>query len=340
MFRWCRGLLDRWDETGHPRDVKLNRRKFLMRGGLVAGGIAATGSCWLGVSQHLAARWVRQVLGDTTRRVLPAPVTPTPAAWSENKVTVCWIGHATVLINFYGIIILSDPVFAGRVGVGLGFATAGPKRFIAPALRFSELPPIDLVILSHAHLDHMDLPTLRLLKEGTLAVTARKTADILEASAIRRAVELGWGERADFKTRLGQISVEAIEVNHWGVRWPSKEARGYNGYVLRREGRSLLLGGDTAWTESFRALRSGGPYDIAVMPIAAYDPWIHNHCTPEEAVTMANAAGARYILPIHHQTFKLSDEPMEEPIRRFEAALEAEPERIGLRQIGESLSIS
>ena len=101
----------------------------------------------------------------------------------------------------------------------------------------------------------------------------------------------------------------------------------------------ILFGGDTARTELFAVLRSRGPFDAAIMPIGAYRPWIWNHCTPEEAVEMANAARAKYIVPVHHQTFKLSEEPLNEPIERFEEALAKEPERIGLKRVGESVEV-
>jgi L-ascorbate metabolism protein UlaG (beta-lactamase superfamily) len=89
-------------------------------------------------------------------------------------------------------------------------------------------------------------------------------------------------------------------------------------------------------TESFAALRRHGPIDVAIVPISAYNPWIQSHSTPEQAVRMANAAGARFVVPVHHQTFRLSFEPFREPIERFEAALSKTPERIALREIGET----
>ena len=135
---------------------------------------------------------------------------------------------------------------------------------------------------------------------------------------------------ATFKNTKGALQIEAVEVKHWGRRWPSNVARGYNGYVLRREGRALLFAGDTALTPRFAELRSRGPFEVAIMPIGAYRPWIRNHCSPEEAFEMANAARARFIVPVHHQTFRLSDEPLEEPSQRLTAAIEREPERLAL----------
>src|SRR5690606_33811690 len=112
------------------------------------------------------------------------------------------------------------------------------------------------------------------------------------------------------------------------------------GFAIEREGRRLLIGGDTADTPRFRDHRRHGPFDAAVMPIGAYDPWIRNHCTPEQAAMMADAAGARRIVPVHHKSFQLSREPFNEPIERLEAALAAEPERLALRDIGETTLIT
>ncbi len=239
-------------------------------------------------------------------------------------------------MNFYGIRILTDPAFGKRIGVSFGNTTIGPKRYVAPALRLNELPPVDVLLLSHAHMDHMDLPSLRRFAPETFTISAKTTADILVDTKLRQITELPWNGRASFKNKAGDLQIEAIEVKHWGQRWPSDLARGYNGYILRREGKAILFGGDTAQTPLFAELRSRGPFEAAIMPIGAYQPWIRNHCTPEQAVELANTAGAKYIAPVHHQTFRLSNEPMNEPIERFQAALQNEPERIALRRIGET----
>lgn len=271
------------------------------------------------------------MIADARRPITPAPVKPKPSAWSDNKVTLCWLGHATVLINFFGVRILTDPALFSRVGIRLGFGVAGPKRYIAAALTPKELPPIDLVLLSHAHLDHMDLSSLAKIRAPI--VTAKDTRDVLSSS--RAVTELAWNERARLKFPKGDLQIEALEVKHWGERWPSERERGYNGYVLRREGKSILFGGDTAHTR----LTASGPFDAAIMPIGAYQPWIRNHCTPEQALEMTNALGASYIVPVHHQTFRLSEEPFNEPIERLAAALAAEPKRLALRQVGETFQL-
>jgi L-ascorbate metabolism protein UlaG (beta-lactamase superfamily) len=242
------------------------------------------------------------------------------------------------LINFYGLNVLTDPALGTRIGFSLGLGTAGPKRYIAAALNAGDLPPVDVVLLSHAHMDHMDIPSLARLREASI-VTAKSTADILLQAGIKKPLELRWGEATVLRTARGDLEVEAFEVKHWGERWPSKLERGYDGYVLRREGKAILFAGDTAHTALFGPLRSRGPFEAAIMPIGAYQPWIWNHCTPEEAVAMANAAGARHIVPVHHQTFKLSEEPFNEPVDRFQQALAKEPERIALTKVGESFSL-
>jgi len=241
-----------------------------------------------------------------------------------------------VLINFFGINILTDPALFPRIGIRFPGFTLGPKRLTASALEIRELPPIHLIVVSHAHFDHFDLRTLRHFGRTTQVVTARDTADLLRWTRFGKVSELHWNQTQTIATAAGDIEITAVPVNHWGARMRKDFHRGYNGYVLERNGRKILFGGDTAFTEMFRALRRFGRIDIALMSIGCYNPWIRSHCTPEEAVQMATDAGARYIVPIHHQTFRLSFEPFREPIERFEHALADQPERIALREIGET----
>ncbi len=312
---------------------KTTRRKFLTVSALGLSG------AWIGVSNAFPARFVRERIAETGRTIAKAKFKPTPFSWGDNAIHAAWLGHSSVLINFYGVTVLTDPVLFSRVGANLGIGTVGPKRLVAPALSPNELPPIDIVLLSHAHMDHMDMPTLHRFDQSTRVVTARKTADLLAGTKLSQPRELGWGDKTTLKTKTGEIEIEAFEVNHWGGRWSHKEDRGWNGYVLSREGKKIIFGGDTAHCETFKPLRSKGPYDIALMPIGAYNPWIRAHCNPEEAVSMANDAGAKYIVPIHHQAFNLGREAFKEPIERFEAALQSEPERVALRDVGETFRL-
>jgi L-ascorbate metabolism protein UlaG (beta-lactamase superfamily) len=284
---------------------------------------------WLG---HLFREWTV----ESWRPIAPASAKPEAKKWSDAAVTLAWLSHATVLINFFGINILTDPVLFPRIGIRLPGFTIGPKRLTAPALQFQELPRIDLIVLSHAHFDHFDLRTLRCFGKSTTVITARATSDLLKHTRFRDITELAWGERKSKTTAAGDVNISAFQVNHWGARKQRDTYRSYNGYLLERNGRRIIFTGDTAMTDSFAELRRRGEIDLAIMPIGAYDPWIRAHCTPEQAIEMANAAGARFILPVHHQTFRLSFEPLREPIERFQEALSNTPERIALREIGET----
>jgi L-ascorbate metabolism protein UlaG (beta-lactamase superfamily) len=280
---------------------------------------------------------VRGVVAETGRRVLKPSFTPSPANWNRNDITAAWLGHSTVLLNFYGVTILTDPVLFKRIGVDARIGTIGPKRLIAPALTPAQLPPIDLVLLSHAHMDHLDIATLRSLPGKPHSVTAHATEDLLRETSLSNPTSLKWGESARVATAHGEVAIKAFEVNHWGARWKVDKFRGYNGYVIEREGKKIIFGGDTAWTGSFRNLRSQGPFELAMMPIGAYQPWVCSHCTPEQAVRMANDAGAKYFLPLHFKTFPFGREGVTEPLERLESAIESE--RVALREVGQTFRV-
>lgn len=284
---------------------------------------------WL---RHLWNEWIV----ESRRRIAPAFTHPTPKAWSNDNLTAAWLGHSTVLINLFGVTILTDPVLFPRIGIRLPFLTVGPKRLTEPALKFPELPPIDLVLLSHAHFDHIDRRTLKLFPDTTRVITARRTRDLLRGTKFCEVIELGSTESVELRPRGLEIAVRAFQPKHWGARMQYDVHRGYNSYVICRNGRRIIYGSDTAMTDAFAKLNDGLPYDLAIMGIGAYDPWIWAHSTPEQAVAMADAAGARFIIPVHHQTFRLSIEPFREPIERFTRALAKTPERVALREIGET----
>ena len=287
---------------------------------------------WLG---HLFREWTI----ESWRPIRPAFAKPEPEKWRDAAVTLAWLGHATVLINFFGVKILTDPALFPRIGIRLPGFTIGPKRLTAPALDFHELPKIDLILLSHAHFDHLDLRTLRCFDENTIVVSARATSDLLRRTRFSKITELDWGESKTVSAPAGEMVIAAFPVKHWGARTQTDTHRGYNGYLIERRGRRIIFAGDTAMTDSFAALRRHGPIDVTIMPISAYNPWIQSHSTPEQAVRMANAAGARFVVPVHHQTFRLSLEPFREPIERFEAELSKTPERIAVREIGETFAL-
>lgn len=329
-------MVGRMTVTQPPRRRLFNRRKFLATGTVAGVGSAA----WAGTSSSWGARFLRERVGELGRDVPAAPHTPDPARWSDNAITLAWIGHATVLVNFYGLRILTDPALFMRVGADIGLGTLGPLRLVRPALDVTALPDIDLVLVTHAHFDHLDTPSLAAVPGQPVAVMASGTSDLLPRAPYAEVSELRWRESTRVRTPRGDAEVHAIEVKHWGARIRSDTWRGYTGFVVEREGRRLLIGGDTAQTEVFREHRRLGPFEAAVMPIGAYNPWVHNHCTPEQAVAMADAAGARRFVPIHHQSFKLSREPIGEPIERAQEALVKEADRLALRELGETVVLA
>jgi L-ascorbate metabolism protein UlaG (beta-lactamase superfamily) len=235
-----------------------------------------------------------------------------------------------------GITIITDPVLSEKVGIEIGPVTVGMKRLIAPALTRVHIPTPDLVLLSHAHMDHFDRPSLRSF-EGphTTVVTAAHTSDLLRARRFAAVHELEWGQAI----QVGALLIKAFEVNHWGARVRTDTYRGYNGYVIETPRHRVVFGGDTAFTRTFRNAKGNRSTALAIMPIGAYDPWLRYHCNPEQAWLMAQDCGAHYVLPVHHQTFQLGREPYREPIERLVEAAGSSPDRVCLHEIGQEFHL-
>jgi len=254
-----------------------------------------------------------------------------PEQWSDRALTIADLGHATLLMDWYGLRVLTDPALFNRVGLSVGsLLTIGPHRHSAPPLGPDELQNLDIILITHAHMDHLDLPSLRALPKTATVIACSGCAALIRPLGFTDVRELRWGERTEVKG----LSVTAMGANHWGVRWPPMgRAYGFNSYVLERGGTRMLLACDSALTPLFEALASNPP-DVAAFSIGAYDPWIHNHANPEQVWSMFQQSGARYLVPIHWGTFRLSKEPMDEPMRRLLAAAGPESGRIVIRQIG------
>lgn len=265
---------------------------------------------------------------DKIHKLAPAPNKPVLDAWQSATLGVCWIGHATVLIRVGGKTILTDPVFSHRVGLSLGLATGGPRRLVAPALSIRQLPPIDLILISHAHFDHLDRPSLRQISKDIPVVTAHHTKDLIADLGFKSVTELQWNEQ----TKVGPLSITAQPVKHWGARTFYDEHRGYNAYLIASENRRVLFGGDSAHHEGFRSL---APVDLAILGIGAYHPYVAAHATPEQAWAMAKDVQAKFVLPIHHSTFRLGHEPKNEPMERLLQIAGAEKPRIVASEIGQ-----
>ena len=285
---------------------------------------------------HAAPIFWQRMSEDRKRPLEPSPHVPLTAAWPREGLQAAWIGHGTVLIRVDGFTILTDPVFSTRVGIKIGPLVLGVKRLVHPAVNLRELPVPDLILLSHAHMDHLDRPSLRKLENrGTTVITAANTSDLLRVKRYQEVQELRWDE----SRRVGPAKVRAFEVKHWGARTRTDVHRGYNGYLIEAGRYRIIFGGDTAYTDLFRRVRSSKPADLAIMPIGAYDPWIRAHCNPEQALSMANQAGAEFVLPVHHRTFRLSNEPYGEPIERLLLASGSGEDRIPVREIGEEFHL-
>ena len=291
----------------------------------------------LHVADYLGRGTGRARVLDRLGRVPPAPHRPDLSRWAEHALAAAWLGHATVLLRLGGKTVITDPVLSTRVGLGLGLLTGGPRRLTAPALTVRQLPPLDLILLSHAHFDHLDRPTLVRLDKSIPVIAARDTADLVTDLGFRHVTELSWGESA----QVAGLTVTAFPVKHWGARTFYDQHRGYNAYRLDAPahdgtpGHRVLYGGDTAYHDGFAA---AGPVDLAILGIGAYDPYIAAHATPEQALAMADQVRAKHILPMHHSTFRLSYEPTADPIRRLLAAA-ADPARIVVREVGQQWAI-
>lgn len=315
-----------------------NRRGFLSMLGL---GLAAVPALLLDRNSGRRTRWEMLTHNEEPEA---ARFRPDPQSWDNSTVTAAWLGHATVLINFYGTWILTDPVFSERIGLNVAnLFTIGPRRLVLPALAFDELPPIDIILVSHAHMDHLDTPSIRRFDRKIPIVMAKNTVDIIDDLGFEAMYEMDWGDW----TQIGDVRIEALEVKHFGWRFPweqdrsrgNPEGRSYNAYLLSKNGRHIVFGGDTAYQEYFKRLQTRSlQIDLAIMPIGAYDPWIHNHANPEQALEMTDHMGCHHLLPIHWNTFIQSEEPTAEPMERLKNA--AAPDRIVLDSIGQTWAMA
>lgn len=293
-------------------------------------------------------------LGSVPAQTLPLHaltqvMRPKPHEWSNEVVTASWLGHSSILLNMHGTMVLCDPVLSTKIGVRFLGVTVGLQRVTPPALHVEDVPKPNLIVLSHGHMDHCDYPTLEALAERYPheidVVCAYNTKDIIDDLPWKSVQELDWGQ----SLTLGDITLSAFEVRHFGWRFPweadrrkgqRKTGRSFNSVVLESQGKRVLFGGDTAMCDYFKKIGAKFPdIDLACMPIGAYNPWVDVHCNPEEAVQMALHANAKMIAPMHCNTFKQSQEPMNEPIPRFVKAMHETTARIAWTRIGETVVI-
>jgi N-acyl-phosphatidylethanolamine-hydrolysing phospholipase D len=238
------------------------------------------------------------------------------ARHSEPSVT--WIGHATVLVQMDHRTFLTDPIWSEKP---FPVTFMGPKRFAPPGLALEALPPIDFVLISHNHYDHLDLPTLRhLAAGGTRFLVSLGDAELLRRSGIGPVDELDWWDSRE----LDGLTVHCVPSRHWsGRRLTDDCASLWSGWVVTGPTRRFYFAGDSGYFPGFAEIGHRlGPFGLAALPIGAYDPPAMMravHLDPEEALQAGLDVGAERMLGIHYGTFDLTDEPLDEAPRRFHA---------------------
>lgn len=250
----------------------------------------------------------------------------------DSKFGAAWLGHASMLLRTGDELILTDPVLSDRIGPRIAGRSFGLGRIGASPVGPGDLPRVKTILLSHAHFDHLDRPTLMALaSQDVTIVTAAGTRDLVPRG-FGRVIELPWGE----KLTIGGVEIGAMQPAHWGARTAIDRSRGYNSYVIESRSsdrKRILFGGDTAMTRAFDNLG----VDLAIMGVGGYNPWEHAHATPEQVWTMVDRMRADRVLPMHHSTFPLSREPVGEPLERLDRAAGKASERIAMLKPGDSI---
>jgi L-ascorbate metabolism protein UlaG (beta-lactamase superfamily) len=236
---------------------------------------------------------------------------------------VTFVGHATFLIQTRAGNVLTDPMYSKRAGP---FGLLGPRRVRNPTIPLEDLPEIGVVLLSHGHYDHLDLPTLRWLAKrfDPVVVSPLGHGPLVRSTGIKRVVELDWWEVAT----IGGLSARLTPSQHFSARSPWDRNRAlWGGFVLQTEGARIYFAGDTAYAGFFPEIRRlFAPFDLALLPIGAYEPrWFMKsvHMNPEEAVRAHAELGTPPAVAMHFGTFQLTPEGIDEPVRGLERALEA-----------------
>ncbi len=222
------------------------------------------------------------------------------------ELALTWIGHASFLIQFPDLNLLIDPNFANWIFL--------LKRLKRPGLRVADLPPIDVVLLTHAHFDHFHRPSLRRLPPSPkIAILPWGCGSLARRLGFERIVELRWWESYG----NGDWKVTLVPAKHWGARTLRDAHRGWGGFLIEHHGRRLYHAGDSAYFEGFREIGERMHPEIALLPIGAYypDSFRQVHMGPDEAVQAFTDLGAEWLVPMHFGTFKLSFESMDEPER-------------------------
>jgi len=254
---------------------------------------------------------------------------------NHGGISITWIGHATTVVQAGGLTILTDPIFSDRIA---GFY----KRRARPGVEGWLLPPVDVVVISHNHRDHLDEDSVLALGFRPTYVVPLGLAAWFKKRGFRHVIELDWWETAEIVgPRGGRAVVALVPAQHWSQRGPFDENTSlWGGYVIDAGGRRFYFAGDTGYPAAFREIGQRFPdLDYALLPIGAYAPrWFMRaqHMSPEDAAQAFRELGARVLVPIHWGTFHLSDEPMDEPPERLKSALGTNEDRLLPLAIGET----
>ncbi len=268
----------------------------------------------LGISVRHKARQI----GTLVRHSALTPRTGVPrkpVLTQRGELGVTFIGHSSFFLQIGGKNILVDPNFARWIFV--------LKRLRRPGLRLRDLPPIDAVLISHAHFDHLHRPSLRAIARLSRRKSGKRPAIIVPRHVRDLVSDLGYGSILELdwwqSITLGNLEITHVPARHWGARVVRDTYRGYGGFVLRAGKNSLYHAGDTAYFEGFREIGQRLRPDVALLPIGAYcpDSFRRVHTSPEDAVQAFLDLGARWMVPMHYGTFRLSYEPVDEPVPRL-----------------------
>ncbi len=223
----------------------------------------------------------------------------------DEELAMTWIGHASFLIQFPGLNLVVDPNFANWLFL--------LKRLRRPGLSVHDLPPIDLVLLTHAHFDHFHKPSLRRLPSPKLCLLPWGCGNLARSLGFERVIELRWWESFG----QGDWRVTLVPSQHWGARTLRDTNRGYGGFVIECRGRSIYHAGDSAYFEGFREIGERLSPELALLPIGAYFPESFRkvHMGPDQALQAFIDLGADQMVPMHYGTFRLGFEDLDEPPR-------------------------
>ena len=252
---------------------------------------------------------------------------PNDGQWlrdNTDKSTVTWVGHSTLLVQMDGKNFLTDPIWSKTASP---IPPIGPRRLVAPGLTLEQLPPIDFVVISHNHYDHLDLPSLRQLaklNEKTLFYVPLDNGQLLRKNGIDNVVEMDWGDSLNFDG----LTIHCLPNQHWskrGLNDTNKAA--WASWAVTGPIKRFYFAGDTGYFDGFKTIGEQlGPFDLAAVPIGAYEPKAmmqFSHMNPEQAVQAVLDVQASTALAIHFGTFDLADEPISEPPIRFKQASKA-----------------